>query len=123
MKHAEKSREHTEKYGIARRLTVYFTTCLLLFALILGLAFSALLYRYSRQSYVDGLKRTASSISEMVAAIAQRRGSIVRDMGYSYDTDKEGQFRYQSADGWTNRPVYLEDRDLRLGFFREIKKR
>ena len=77
MKHAEKSREHTEKYGIARRLTVYFTTCLLLFALILGLAFSALLYRYSRQSYVDGLKRTASSISEMVAAIAQRRGSIV----------------------------------------------
>ncbi len=42
---------------------------------------------------------------------------------YSYDTDKEGQFRYQSADGWTNRPVYLEDRDLRLGFFREIKKR
>ena len=77
MKDKNQRTRHAGRYGIARRLTVLFTTCLLLFALILGLAFSALLYRYARQSYVENLKHTASSISEMVAAIGRRRGSFV----------------------------------------------
>ncbi|MBO5077952.1 MAG: HAMP domain-containing protein [Clostridia bacterium] len=77
MKDKKQRTRRAGRYGIARRLTVLFTSCLLLFALILGLAFTALLYRYSRQSYVDNLKHTASSISEMVAAIGRRRGSFV----------------------------------------------
>ncbi len=111
-------------FGIAGRLTVHITACLLLFVLIMGTAFSLLLYSSSRQSYVNSLRSTAATIGEMVAASVQKRGVIVigENGGEPYNSSQpgeggplrpDGEFRVSTAalarfiSGITNATVWL----------------
>ena len=65
------------RFGIAGRLVLYFTVCLLLFSIIMGTVFGILLYRNARQTYVSNLEQTANSIKDMIASALRRRGKLV----------------------------------------------
>ena len=57
-------------------MTVYITTCLLLFVVVIGSVFSSLLYINAKNAYENNLSSIAAGISEMVLSITQRQGSF-----------------------------------------------
>ena len=79
------------RLSIAKRLTVYFTLALLVFALLTGVAFSLLLYRNSRNSFISNMRQTAGSISDMVSAMVNKNGSIVIGGGDPKPSAESGQ--------------------------------
>jgi len=89
------------RLSIAQRLAVYFTLCLLIFSLIMGVAFTLLLYRNSRNNFILNMRQTATSISDMVSAMVNKNGVIIiggtseerPEMPDDSNQDGEGSFR------------------------------
>lgn len=67
----------TFKFGIAGKLGIYLIITLLIFAIVVGVAFSLLFRRYAESIYLENMERTAYSIRDMMAALARHQGSIV----------------------------------------------
>ncbi len=65
------------KFGIAGKLAIYLTLTLLLFAIVVGVAFSLLFRQHAEDLYIENMERTAYSIRDMMTALAHRQGSIV----------------------------------------------
>ena len=95
------------KFGIARRLTLYVTTCLLLFVIVMGSAFSVLLYINSKSAYETNLKSIAAGIGEMVLSIARNKGSFT--IGGSDDGLQNGQAEIPEDGELQNVPPDLPD--------------
>ena len=53
-----------------------FTASLLLFVVLLGTAFTVLLFRNSKRAYEENLRSVAAGIGEMIASMSQARGSF-----------------------------------------------
>ncbi len=95
------------KFGIARRLTLYVTTCLLLFVIVMGSAFSVLLYINSKSAYETNLKSIAAGIGEMVLSIARNKGSFT--IGASDNGLQNGQAEIPEDGELQNVPPDLPD--------------
>ena len=95
------------KFGIARRLTLYVTTCLLLFVIVMGSAFSVLLYINSKSAYETNLKSIAAGIGEMVLSVARNKGSFT--IGASDNGLQNGQAEIPEDGELQNVPPDLPD--------------
>ena len=71
-----KSPKKKMKFGIAKRLAAGFTGSLLLFVVLLGSAFTLLLFRNSKRAYEENLRNVALGISEMISSMSKGRGSF-----------------------------------------------
>ncbi|MBP3391740.1 MAG: HAMP domain-containing histidine kinase [Clostridia bacterium] len=67
----------TFRFGIAGKMAVYLIITLLIFAIVIGVAFSLLFRRHAESIYVENMERTAYSIRDMMAALAKHQGSII----------------------------------------------
>ena len=65
------------KFGIAGKLALYLTVTLLIFAIVVGVAFSLLFRQHAEELYIENMERTAYSIRDMMTALARHQGSIV----------------------------------------------
>ncbi len=65
------------KFGIAGKLAIYLTVTLLIFAIVVGVAFSLLFRQHAEELYIENMERTAYSIRDMMTALAHRQGSII----------------------------------------------
>ncbi|MBR5279520.1 MAG: HAMP domain-containing histidine kinase [Clostridia bacterium] len=79
----------TFKFGIAGKLAIYLITTLLIFAIVVGVAFSLLFHRHAESIYMENMERTAYSIRDMMAALARHQGSIVIGEGNSSPSDRD----------------------------------
>lgn len=75
----------TFRFGIAGKLAIYLITTLLIFAIVVGVAFSLLFRRHAESIYMENMERTAYSIRDMMAALARHQGSIVIGDGSGKD--------------------------------------
>lgn len=64
------------KLNITKRLIVYFTSILLLFAVIVGMFFSSMFYRQSVQIHKKDLAKRATSIADTLADYMQTKGEV-----------------------------------------------
>lgn len=67
----------TFKFGIAGKLSIYLIITLLIFSIVIGVAFSLLFRRHAESIYVENMEQTAYSIRDMMASLARHEGSIV----------------------------------------------
>ncbi len=65
------------KFGIAGKMAVYLVLTLLIFVIVVGVAFSLLFRQHAEEMYTQSMEKTAYSIRDMMTALARHQGSII----------------------------------------------
>lgn len=88
------------RFGIAGKLAIYLILTLLIFVIVVGVAFSLLFRRHAEEMYMESMEQTAYSIRDMMMALAKHQGSIiigdendVSDGTDGFGTHTGGEFR------------------------------
>ncbi len=80
------------RLGVAGKLAIYLIVTLLIFMIVVGVAYSLLFHRHAENLYIENMERSAYSIREMMTALTRQQGSIVigDDEQDESDTDDFG---------------------------------
>ncbi len=87
-----KSGSRKFKFGFAGRLTLYSVITQLIFALVMGVAFSFLFRNNMEDLHLKNMRQTAYNIRDMMTALAKDQGSIVigdQDQNATADSEHE----------------------------------